>query len=436
MSKTAGELRRELGIPGAVVTGLGSILGTGVFVSIGIAAGVAGNGVVAAVVAAAVVAICNGLSSAQLAANHPVSGGTYEYGYRWLSPTWGFLAGWMFLWAKSSSAATAALGFAGYLLLLGGSEQRYLLVPWALIGIGLLTVVTLLGIRRTAQVNATIVVMTCLSLIVFIGLGVGAQGKAGSPFSFIPRDVGWASFAQATGLMFVAYTGYGRIATLGEEVKDPRRTIPVAVIVTLLISMMLYAGVAFVGVRVVGAERFSELTQQKVAPLESIAAQMEISGLPLLMSVGAITAMLGVLLNLLLGLSRVVLAMGRRGDMPAGLAIVQTTTGVPWAATLLVAAIIAGIAAVGSVRLAWSFSAFTVLIYYAITNACALRLRPDERLYPVWIPVLGLISCLLLAFWVEREIWLAGISLLLLGLAWHWAAGQLSRPKLEPNDTH
>lgn len=427
MGESTAKLRRELGIPGAVVTGLGSILGTGVFVSIGIAAGVAGNAVVIAIVAAALVAICNGLSSAQLAANHPVSGGTYEYGYRWLSPSIGFLAGWMFLWAKSASAATAALGFAGYLLQLSGSDHSFLLVPLALVGISLLTTVTLLGIHRTSQVNIVVVATTCLALVMFVVCGVAANESTNTILvSLFPAGITWGELAQATGLMFVAYTGYGRIATLGEEVKAPRRTIPIAVMVTLAISMLLYASVAMVGVQIVGGSGFYELTSQNAAPLESIAERMNLPGLPLLMAIGAITAMLGVLLNLLLGLSRVVLAMGRRGDMPSGLSVIHTKTGVPWAATLLVAGIIAAIATAGSVKLAWSFSAFTVLVYYAITNACALRLRAEERLYPVWIPAMGLISCLSLAVWVEREIWIAGVTLLAVGLVWHFIAGKLS----------
>ena len=109
-------LARVVGTPGAILLGLGSIVGTGAFVSIGIAAGVAGPSVVVATALAALLAACNGLSSAQLAADHPVSGGSYEYGYKHVSPRVGFMAGWMFLSAKSASAATAALGLAGYAL--------------------------------------------------------------------------------------------------------------------------------------------------------------------------------------------------------------------------------------------------------------------------------------------------------------------------------
>jgi len=426
MSQPPGELRRELGIPGAVITGLGSILGTGVFVGIGIAAGVAGDSVVLAIMAAAIVAICNGLSSAQLAANHPVSGGTYEYGYRWLNSTLGFTAGWMFLWAKSASAATAALGFAGYLLSLTGSQTSGLLVPLALVGLVVLTVVVLWGIRRTSHVNAVIVGMTVLVLVAFIVLGnVPGTHRADALADLWPTGDSLASFAQAVGLMFVAYTGYGRIATLGEEVKAPRRTIPIAVIVTLGVSMVLYCLVAVTALGNVDATTFAGFVDAGAAPLEMVARQFDVPGAAALMTLGAVTAMLGVLLNLLLGLSRVLLAMGRRGDMPRGLALVTETSGVPWTATMAIAGLIGAMVCVGSVKLAWSFSAFTVLIYYAITNACAIRLKADERLYPRIIPVLGLVSCLTLSFWVERNVWLVGIGLLAVGIAWHWIARAL-----------
>ncbi|MEW4565747.1 APC family permease [Bremerella sp. JC770] len=427
MNQLPGELRRELGVPGAVITGLGSILGTGVFVSIGIAAGVAGDSVVLAIMAAAVVAICNGLSSAQLAANHPVSGGTYEYGYRWLNSTLGFTAGWMFLWAKSASAATAALGFAGYLLSLSGSPTSGFLVPLALLGLVVLTIVVLWGIRRTSQVNAVIVGMTVLVLVAFILLGnLAGTHRADALSELWPTGDSLASFAQAVGLMFVAYTGYGRIATLGEEVKAPRRTIPIAVIVTLGVSMVLYGLVAVTALSCVDAATFAQFVDEGAAPLEMVARQFDVPGAAGLMTLGAVTAMLGVLLNLLLGLSRVLLAMGRRGDMPRGLAAVTETSGVPWTATIAIALLIGAMVCVGSVKLAWSFSAFTVLIYYAITNACALRLNADERLYPRIIPVLGLVSCLTLSFWVERNVWLAGIGLLAVGIVWHWVACRLT----------
>ena len=167
MSSQTPSLQREIGVFGATLMGLGSIIGTGVFVSIGIATGIAGPSVILAVAIGAIVALCNGLSSAQLAANHAVSGGTYEYGYKYLNPILGFTAGWLFLLAKSASAATAALGFAGYFLNTLGFNPG-LLVPTALIAVITITVIVLNGIRRSNVANLGIVSLTLFSLILFI----------------------------------------------------------------------------------------------------------------------------------------------------------------------------------------------------------------------------------------------------------------------------
>lgn len=406
-------LKRELGVFGATLMGLGSIVGTGVFVSIGIAADIAGSGVIFAVAIAALVAVCNGLNSAQLAANHPVSGGSYEYGYKYLNPWLGFTAGWMFLLAKTASAATAALGFAGYFLNAIGVEDRTYLILTALVALAAITLIVLLGIRRSNAANTVIVSVTLLSLIVFVAVGlptVNLPQLAGENSSSID------SILHATALMFVAYTGYGRIATMSEEVRNPRQTIPKATIVTLILTMLLYAAVAIVAVA--GIDRLSLPTSSNAAPLEIIARSFPIGGVSQLLAVGAITAMLGVLLNLILGLSRVWLAMGRRLDMPRILARLNPAGTTPYVAVVVVEITIALFVLAGDVKITWSFSAFNVLIYYAITNLAALRLSPAERLYPQWLAWVGLAACLFLAFWVERQIWLTGLALIAVGLIW------------------
>ena len=407
-------LRRELGVFGATMLGLGSIVGTGVFVSIGVAADAAGPAVVLAVALAAAVAVCNALSSAQLAASHPVSGGTYEYGYRYLRPWLGFAAGWMFLCAKSASAATAALGFAGYLLRLSGGGERWV-VPLAVAAAAGVTLLVLGGIRRSSAVNVAVVGVTLLALAAFVVVGlptlVARANQTMTPF-FAPA-AGRGAFgglAEATALMFVAYTGYGRIATLGEEVREPRRTIPRAIVLTLIVSAILYGAVALVAVGSAGAAAL-----RGPAPLEAAASTFRLPGVGVAVAVGAMTAMLGVLLNLVLGLSRVLLAMGRRRDMPAATADVRV-------ATVAVGVAVAALACVGSVKATWSFSAFTVLVYYALTNAAALRLPRADRLYPAAVSWLGLAACGSLAFAVDARAWGAGLLLLAVGLAWHAAA--------------
>jgi basic amino acid/polyamine antiporter, APA family len=415
-------LARRLGVGHAVFLGLGAIVGTGVFVSIGIAAGVAGPAVVAATALAAAVATANALNSAQLAAGHPVSGGTYEYGYRYLTPALGFSAGWMFLCAKTASASTAALGFAGYALSsLGAGEEA--IVPVAAGAAVAVTLLVLWGMRQSAWANAAIVLVTLAALATFCMAGLPAAVRNGPAeltpfFRPVEGETPLTSLLHAAALMFVAFTGYGRVATLGEEVVEPRRTIPRAIVLTLIISAALYMAVSTVAVASVGADALASATDGRAAPLEQVSRSFGVPAVPPLVAFGAVTAMLGVLLNLVLGLSRVVLAMARRGDLPAAFARI-TTGGTPGPAVLLMGAAVAILTLVGSVRVAWSFSAFTVLIYYAVTNLAALRLPPDERLYPKWLGYAGLAACLSLAFFVEPAVWVTGLAVLAVGLAWH-----------------
>lgn len=416
------KLRRDLGLSGATLMGLGSILGTGVFVSIGVAAGVTGASVIFAIMLAALVATCNALSSAQLAASHPVSGGTYAYGYRYLHPSLGLTAGWMFLCAKTASAATAALGFAGYFLHLLGL-RTISIIPVAVTVVVVLTLIVLSGIRRSNKTNLVIVAITLLSLFVFVIAGLpGLFNHGGHNLTpFLPQiaDGGLGHFLYATALMFVAYTGYGRIATMGEEVKNPASTIPKAIILTLIVSAVIYILVALVAIGSVGANQLATVTESRATPLEIAASAMNHPGLVILISVGACTAMLGVLLNLILGLSRIVLAMGRQQDLPDMFAFVSSQHRTPVAAVVGIGFAIAGLALFGSVETTWAFSAFTVLIYYAITNLAALYLPQEKRLYPNFIALTGLVSCLFLAFWVPFGIWVSGLLLLGFGLLWH-----------------
>jgi APA family basic amino acid/polyamine antiporter len=435
MTTAQARLPRVVGVPGAVMMGLGSILGTGIFVSIGIAAGVAGPSVILAVAVAAVVATFNGLSSAQLAASLPVSGGTYEYGYRYLNSAIGFTAGWMFLSAKSASAATAALGLAGYVLIAFGESGMAPRIVLALLVLGLLTVVVASGMRRSNLANVVIVSLTLVALLAFVLTGI-PFALEGAPEHLNPlldtEAGGLRDLLHATALMFVAYTGYGRIATLSEEIREPERNIPKAIILTLLATMLIYVAVAFIAVAAVGAVGMAEITRAAAAPLEVVARGFGVPGVAWLVAAGAVTAMLGVLLNLLLGLSRVLLAMSRRGDMPRGLARLDGEHASPRRAVIVVAVIIAALAMTGSLRLTWSFSAFTVLVYYALTNLAALRLPEESRLYPRWIPACGLLSCLGLAFWVEPPIWLAGLVLIGAGILWHNIAKSHSRKDENP----
>ncbi|XAM00666.1 amino acid permease [Phycisphaeraceae bacterium D3-23] len=458
MAHAGGHLKRELGLFHAVLLGLGSILGTGVFVSIGIAAGVAGPAVLVAIVLAAVLALCNGLSSAQLAAAHPVAGGTYEYGYKYLNDKLGFTAGWMFLCAKSASAATAALGVVGYLdhqytFHRDWIPSLYRFDAWITVlfaAIALVTVASavLLGLRRSALLNSLLVSVTLGGLgVACLFVFFSTEIPWWRPFEYVrfqyqhsdhyAQNVIVNALLPATALMFVAFTGYGRVATLGEEVRSPRRTIPVAILWTLAATALIYLLVGYAlllsGVGFDASSRFAEGRQ--LNPLIYAVRWSGGGGVMLhAIAFAAITAMLGVLLNLILGLSRVALAMGRRGDMPRVFAKVNAGGTTPVPAVLLVAGIIAALTLVGDVKATWSFAAFTVLIYYGITNLACLRLPPEDRLYPRAFAWAGLGGCLFLAWWVEPRYWIAGLVLIVVGLFWQRIAQRVFKKPPDPRD--
>jgi APA family basic amino acid/polyamine antiporter len=326
------------------------------------------------------------MSSAFLAGRFPIAGGTYEYGYQALNPWLGFSAGWLFLMAKTASAATAALGVALYL----GIEGP--VVP--IVAVAAVTAMVLAGLRRSAWLNALLVAVSATAIAWFAASSLLGDGGLESP----PSDWSPGELAAAVAFLFVAYTGYGRIATLGEEVKEPEVIIPRAVVITLAIAAALYLLVE-IGGRAHGGAFWG-----------GDAGIVEAGGS--VVAIGAIAAMLGVLLNLILGLSRVWLAMGRRGDMPSGLATLDARSE-PVSAILLSAALVAALTLIGDIGLAWSFSAMTVLLYYGLTNLAALAV--DRKRPTAW---LGLASCLFLSFFVPFVVWASGVALIAVGLGW------------------
>ncbi|CUS48299.1 MAG: APC superfamily amino acid-polyamine transporter [Idiomarinaceae bacterium HL-53] len=394
-------LVRATGLVGAMLLGLGSILGTGAYVSVGIGAEIANTWVVLAICVAALTALFNGMSSAQLAAVHPVSGGTYEYGYRFLTPAAGVAAGSLFVIAKSASAAAAAMAVGTYF------GSLFALPSWGtqVIALALIFVFTLLvlgGVKRTSMANAVLVLLSIAGLLIFVWMSLLADSPQAtqSKISFE-----FDHFFQAAALLFVAFTGYGRIATMGEEITEPRKNIPRAIFLTLLVVSLIYIAVGY-------ALMQYPLTGVGSAVGFSLSMLMPTGWAQWAVALGAIIAMCGVLLNLILGVSRVVLAMGRREDLPvhfAGLNASQTSAP---AATWLTAAVMAAVVIFGDLKSAWSLSAFTVLVYYGLTNLAALKVSSAERFIPQWMSVLGLLSCFGLALFVPWQSLLLGVVLI------------------------
>lgn len=400
------KLRRDLGLLDAVGVGVGAIIGAGIFVVTGVAAGVAGPAFLVGLVIAGIAATANALSSAELAVNYPQSGGTYEYGYRVLNPWSGFIAGWMFLASKISAAGTVALGLAGYLEMLVPS------LPPRGIAVGAILVFTIInyfGVRKSSQVNLLIVFISVSSLLIFVGGGVSSfRPENLSPFA----PGGPSGILEASAILFFAYTGYARIATLAEEVRDPTSTIPKAVIITLVATGGLYLAVALVAVGAIGSAKMA----MTAAPLGVAAEAFSWPWVSSAVAMGGIAAMLGVILSQLLGLSRMAFAMARYGDLPGFLEHVHPRYRTPNRAVLVIGLIASVVAATGTLGTVASAAAFTILIYYGIANLAALRLERTRKLYPYFVAATGLASCTLLALSLPGRIILTGGLLLLVGV--------------------
>lgn len=403
-----GQLKRDLRLPDAISIGLGAIIGAGIFVVTGVAAGVAGPSLLVGMFIAGIVATFNALSSAQLAATYPQSGGTYEYGYQVLHPWFGFSAGWIFLASKLAAAGTVALGFAGYFNALFPMASERLV---AISAVFILTLVNYFGIRRSGNLNTVIVSVSVTALIYFVVAGIPSLNLDNlTPFA--PQ--GWRGAIESSALLFFAYTGYARLATLGEEVHAPKKTIPKAITWALGIAIVLYTSVAFVAVAGVGTEVLADSR----SPLEAAARTFQFPGVALVVAIGATTAMLGVLLSQLLGISRMIFAMSRRRDLPAVFDHVNPTYAVPDRGILIAGFFAILVALFGTFETIVAAAAFTILLYYSITNLAALKMREDDKLFPNWIPVAGLISCILLALTLSFNVIATGISVLLFGFVW------------------
>lgn len=401
------ELKRVLGLKDAVAVGLGAIIGAGIFVVTGVAAGVSGPSFIVGLIIAGIVASFNGLSSAQLAAVYPQSGGTYEYGYRLLNPTLGFSAGWMFVLSKLSAAGIVAIGFGSYFHQL---VPYFPPVAYSVAAIGLLTIANLWGIQKAGSINIAIVSVTLLSLLYFV-LGGAADMQRSNFTPFAP--FGLKGIAESSAILFFAFTGYARIATLAEEVREPRKTIPKAVIITISVAIVLYAAVSVVAAGVLGAPGMSASS----SPLQHAADAMQAPGMSLIITLGASTAMLGVLLSQIMGISRMLLAMGRRNDLPHFFELIHKKTYVPHVAILFTASVILFITLFGSFEFVVRTATFTILLYYSIANTAALRQPREEQIYGRIIPWLGLAGCIAMALSLPFMVILSGFGLLAAGFA-------------------
>jgi APA family basic amino acid/polyamine antiporter len=403
-------LARSLGTTDAVVIGLGSMIGAGVFSAFAPAARAAGAGLLVGLIIAAVVAYCNATSSAQLAAQYPTSGGSYVYGRERLGPWWGFLAGWGFVVGKTASCAAMALTFAAYAV--PEPWQR----PVAAAAVLVLAGVNYRGVTRTARLTRVIVavVLAALTVVVIAGL-VGGDPDPGRLAPPAGGDGhGWYDVLQSGGLLFFAFAGYARIATMGEEVRDPARTIPYAIQLSLAGAVAVYAAIAVTILAVLGPDGVAGSDQPLAEAVEVGSWDWAVP----VVRVGAAAAALGALLALLAGIGRTSLAMAREGDLPHWLAAVHPRFRVPHHAEVALALAVTVLVLSIDLRAAIGFSSFGVLLYYLVANLAALTQGCDHRRFARPVQLLGIAGCAVLVVTLPVGSVLAGLGVLALGIGY------------------
>ena len=402
-------LARRLGTTDAVVIGLGSMIGAGVFSAFAPAAAAAGAGLLVGLGIAAVVAYCNATASAQLAAQYPTSGGTYVYGRERLGDWWGFLAGWGFVIGKTASCAAMALTFAAYAV--PPAWQR----PAAVAAVIALAAVNYRGVTRTARLTRIIVAVVLVALAVVVAAGLfGGQADPGRLAAGFAGGMDLYGVLQSAGLLFFAFAGYARIATMGEEVRDPQRTIPRAIVAALAIAVAVYAVVAIAALLALGADRLAASR----APLADAAAAGSWDWAVPIVAVGGAAAALGALLALVAGVGRTTLAMARQSDLPGWLAAVHPRYQVPHRAEITLAVVVSLLVLAVDLRGAIGFSSFGVLLYYLIANVSAFTQPAEQRRFPRWLQVVGAAGCLLLVATLPWQAVVSGLAVFAVGVGY------------------
>jgi APA family basic amino acid/polyamine antiporter len=289
--------------------------------------------------------------------------------------------------------------------------------PVAVAAVLALTAVNYRGVTRTAGLTRFIVTVVLLCL----GVAVGAALLGGQPdaagLTTQTAGGGWYGVLQSAGLLFFAFAGYARIATLGEEVREPERTIPRAIPLALGLAVSVYAVVAATLLLTLGADDLG----RSVAPLTQAVADGSWDWAVPAVRVGAAAAALGALLALVAGIGRTTLAMAREADLPRWLGAVHPRYRVPHRAELALAAVVCALVLTVDLRGAIGFSSFGVLLYYFVANLAAFTQPADRRRWPRLFQVAGAAGCLLLVATLPWPAVAAGTGIFALGVLYRAA---------------
>jgi APA family basic amino acid/polyamine antiporter len=402
-------LKREIGLFGATALGIGAIIGSGIFIVTGIVAGIAGPAMIISVLIAGIIALFSALSVAELSAFLPEEGGTYAYAQKLISPFAGFIAGWIWIFSNIFVGAAVSLGFAHYFVtLFPAIPVKGIAVIICLVFI----IINYIGLKESTLLNNTLVTLKVLILLFFVAFGLGFfNGSHLTPFA--PAGIG--GILSGAALIFFAYTGFARVTIMAEEVKDPVKTIPRSIFLALAISTVIYILVSVIAVGLVGASGLS----QSGSPLADAIGVTGSNAAVLIISSGAMIATASVLLTTIMGISRIMFAMARTGDLPAFLNRIHPHFNTPHYAIWISGAFMIAAILLADLTLVVAVSTFAMLIFYLIANIAAFRLPSENRQYPSIVPVIGVITCIGLIGFLTINSWIIGIIGLAMGIVWY-----------------
>ncbi|MDD1773751.1 MAG: amino acid permease [Methanomassiliicoccales archaeon] len=406
-------LKRTLGLFDATSIGIGAIVGAGIFVVTGIAAGLAGSALIISMLIAGTISLLTALSFAELSAYLPKEGGVYEFAYQLISPFTGFMTGWMWLVSNILTGAAVSLGFAYYFTAVLKGLPPTLIAATICVAF---TVLNYVGVRHSANLNNVLVAAKLLILVFFVVIGLTSLNND----NFAPFDPISAGVFQGAFYIFFAYGGFARITVVAEEVKDPERNVPRAILLSIVISTIVYILVGIVAVGLIGGAGLAASD----SPLSDAIGMTGSQAAVLIVAAGGVLATASVLLTSILGVSRMTYAMARRNDLPRTLEKLHPRFNTPYHSIWIIGLMMTLLVLVFDLRSVVAIGTFALLFYYSIGNIAALKLGPEVRRYPRVISALGLITCVaLLAFAVieSPSTLIIGLVVLIAGAVYHVA---------------
>jgi len=409
------KLKRELGLFEVTLSGIGIILGAGIYALVGKAAGLAGDAVWISFVIAALIAALTGLSYAELSSMYPKAGAEYEYVRNAFGRKLAFLIAWLIIFSGIIGASTVALGFAGYFSALFGGSQ----ISAAILLLVVLSSVLFRGIKESAWLAIAFTLIEAGGLVIIILIGIPYFGSV----NYFEAQSGMGGIFQAAALIFFAFIGFEEIVRLSEETKNPERTIPLGLILSIGVSIVLYTLVAVSCVSVLGWRVLWESN----APLADVASVAFGERAFSVLSLIALCATSNTVLLMLLGTSRIIFGMAESGSLPSIFSKVHYRTRTPWAAIVFMVVSSAVFVLIGKIELAANATNFMVFATFAAVNLSliALRYRKPELQrrfktplnigrFPI-LPSFGAVFSILMLFNLGIEAIAIGIALLVLG---------------------